>query len=120
THTLTAACRRRRFFHGEEGESEYDGETALRALHDATHADRRRSDGRSAECRGGDGARDEAFPGALQARSEAGRRGEGAGREAGAGAGHASRTATSPLSSCSRCWHGKVVARASRGQLIGG
>ena len=39
THTLTAACRRRRFFHGEEGESEYDGETALRALHDATHAE---------------------------------------------------------------------------------
>jgi hypothetical protein len=36
---LTAACRRRRFFHGEEGESEYDGETALRALHDATHAE---------------------------------------------------------------------------------
>jgi hypothetical protein len=27
------------FFHGEEGESEYDGETALRALHDATHAE---------------------------------------------------------------------------------
>ena len=27
------------FFHGEEGESEYDGETALRALHDATHTE---------------------------------------------------------------------------------
>ena len=27
------------FVHGEEGESEYDGETALRALHDATHAE---------------------------------------------------------------------------------
>jgi hypothetical protein len=26
-------------FHGDEGESEYDGETALRALHDATHTE---------------------------------------------------------------------------------
>jgi len=26
-------------FHGDEGENEYDGETALRALHDATHTE---------------------------------------------------------------------------------